>query len=57
MKIGNIIEFKVPGKKTTIHTGRVIKVNRMTVVVIDDKTNLKMRVQIVKTGCYYESEN
>lgn len=56
MRIGNIIEFKVPGKKT-IHTGRVIKVNRMSVIVIDDKTELKIRIQIVKTGCYYESEN
>lgn len=52
MKIGNIIEFKVPGKKT-IHTGRVIKINRMSVIVIDDKTDTEIKIQISNTGCYY----
>ena len=55
MKIGNIIEFKVLCKKV-IHTGKVIKVNKKSVIVIDDKTGLKVKIQITKTGCYYESK-
>ena len=48
MKVGNIIEFHVPHTKH-IHTGKVIKVNKKSVVVIDDKTGLEIKIPISET--------
>ncbi len=53
MKIGNIIEFHLHGKKI-IHTGKVIKINDKSIIVIDDKTGLETKVLKVDMGLGYE---
>jgi uncharacterized protein YkvS len=53
MKVGNIIEFHVPRTKL-IHTGKIIKLNKKSVIVIDDKTGLETKIAISETGHFYE---
>ncbi len=55
MKVGNIIEFHVPHTKHT-HTGKIIKVNKKSVIVIDDKTGLEIKIAISETGHFYEEK-
>ena len=56
MKIGSIIEYHVPGKKS-LHTGKVIKINKKSVIVIDDKTDLKVKILISEIGHEYQSKS
>jgi hypothetical protein len=53
MKIGNIIEFHLQGKKI-IHTGKIIKINDKSIIVVDDKTGLETKVLKVDMGLGYE---
>ena len=53
MKVGNIIEFHVPHTKL-IHTGKIIKINDKSIIVIDDKTGLETKVLKVDMGLRYE---
>lgn len=55
MKVGNIIEFHVPHTKL-VHTGKIIKVNKKSVIVTDDKTGLKTKITISETGHGYEEK-
>ena len=55
MKVGNIIEFHVPRTKH-IHTGKIIKVNKKSVIVINDKTGLEIKIAISETGHGYEEK-
>ena len=55
MKVGNIIEFHVPHTKH-IHTGKIIKLNKKSVIVIDDKTGLEIKILISETGHGYEEK-
>ena len=53
MKIGNIIAFHIHGNKV-IHTGKIIKINDKSIIVIDDKTGLETKVLKVDMGLRYE---
>jgi uncharacterized protein YkvS len=52
MKVGSIIEFRVPNTKL-IHTGKIIKINKNSVIVIDDKTELEIKIAISEIGHGY----
>mgnify|MGYP000638695349 CR=1 FL=1 len=55
MKVGNIIEFHVPHTKH-IHTGKIIKLNKKSVIVIDDRTGLETKIPISEIGHGYEEK-
>jgi uncharacterized protein YkvS len=55
MKVGNIIEFHVPHTKL-VHTGKIIKVNKKSVIVIDDRTGLETKIPISEIGQGYEEK-
>ena len=53
MKIGNIVEFHLEGRRV-IHTGKIIKINKKSIIVIDDKTGLETKVLKVDMCLGYE---